>query len=85
MEWVIVETRWIEARGRIKQEWCELTDDHLDTIAGKREMLVSTIQENFGVSAQNANEQVTNWESRNRDLFAETAEQIKPYLGIAKQ
>jgi hypothetical protein len=37
------------------------------------------------VTPQEADRQVTEWESRNRDLFEETAEQVKPYVGISKQ
>lgn len=85
MEWVIVESTWIDARGRIKAQWRTLSDDDLDAIAGRRDTLCAKLQENLGVAPDEADRQVTEWESRNRDLFEETAEQIKPYLGIAKQ
>jgi uncharacterized protein YjbJ (UPF0337 family) len=85
MEWVIVESTWIEARGRIKEQWRTLTDDDLDAIAGRRDALQTKLQERLRVTPQEAHRQVTEWESHNRDLFEETAEQVKPYLGIAKQ
>ena len=85
MEWIFVETKRIEVRRRIKKQWSELTDDHLDAISGNRAELVNKIEEKFGVSPQNADLQVSEWESRNQDLFEETAAQIKPFLGIAKQ
>jgi hypothetical protein len=47
--------------------------------------LVSKIGERYNIPREDADRQVTEWESRNRDLFEETAEQIKPYTGIAKQ
>ena len=85
MAWVIVESTWIEARGRIKNQWDTLSDDDLDAIGGRRDMLVTRLQDNLRVPPDEADRQVSEWESRNRDLFEETAEQIKPYVGIAKQ
>ena len=85
MEWIFEQSTWIKTRNSIKAQWSELTDDQLDAIAGKRDELVKRLEENFGVSRQDANRQVEEWESRNGDLFAQTAEQIKPYLGIARQ
>jgi len=85
MTWIIVESTWIDARGRIKEQWSMLTDEDLDAIAGRRDGLLTKLQETQRVTPQEADRQVAEWESKNRDLFAETAEQIKPYLGIAKQ
>ena len=85
MTWIIVEKTWIDARGRIKEQWSMLTDEDLDAIAGRRDGLLTKLREVLRVTPQEADRQVTEWESKNHDLFAETAEQIKPYLGIAKQ
>lgn len=85
MEWVIVERTWVDARSRIKQQWTTLTDDDLDEVAGRRSALHTKLQKHLSLSPDEADRQLTDWESRNHDLFAETAEQIKPYLGIAKQ
>ena len=85
MEWVIVESSSIDARGRIKDQWRTLSDDDLDAVGGRRDALCAKLQEKLGVTPQEADGQVVEWESRNRDLFEETAEQVKPYLGIAKQ
>ncbi len=85
MAWVIVDTVWVEARGRMKNRWSTLTEDDLDRINGRRDALVDKLHRNLSVSQEEADRQVTDWESRNRDLFEETAEQIKPYVGIAKQ
>jgi len=85
MEWVLVDATWIKARGRIKEQWSDLNEDHLDAVSGRRGHLVSKIGERYNIPREDADRQVTEWESRNRDLFEETAEQIKPYTGIAKQ
>ncbi len=85
MTWVIVERTWIEARGRMKDQWTTLSDDDLDAINGRRDGLVSKLQETHRLTSEEADREVTDWELRNHDLFAETAEQIKPYVGIARQ
>ena len=85
MTWVIVESAWIEARGRMKNEWDTLSDDDLDGIAGRRDALVTKLQERQSCTRQEADRQVTDWESRNKDLIDQTYDQVKPYLGIAKQ
>jgi uncharacterized protein YjbJ (UPF0337 family) len=85
MTWVIVQSTWVEARGRIRDQWNTLSDDDLDAINGRRDGLVTKVQENQRLTPDEADRQVTEWESRNRDLFAETAEQVKPFVGIAKQ
>ncbi|HEV7820548.1 MAG TPA: general stress protein CsbD [Burkholderiales bacterium] len=85
MTWVIVESAWIEARGRMKDEWNTLSDDDLDGIAGRRDTLVTTLRDRQGCTLEAADQQVADWESRNKDLIDQTYEQVKPYLGIAKQ
>jgi hypothetical protein len=47
--------------------------------------LVTKLQEQLRVSPQDAERQVVEWESRNHDLFAETAAAVKPYVGISRQ
>jgi uncharacterized protein YjbJ (UPF0337 family) len=37
MDWNRIEGSWKELKGKIKQQWGNLTDDDLDRIAGKRE------------------------------------------------
>jgi uncharacterized protein YjbJ (UPF0337 family) len=35
----ILEGKWMQLRGSIREKWGELTDDELDQIAGKRDKL----------------------------------------------
>ena len=45
MNWDIVEGNWKQFKGKVKAQWGDLTDEHLDVIAGKRVELVGKIQE----------------------------------------
>ena len=40
----------------------KLTNDDLDFIAGKRDELVAKIQERYGISKQEAQTQIDNWD-----------------------
>lgn len=76
MNWAYIEGNWKQFKGNVKEQWGKLTDDHLDQIAGKRDQLIGKIQENYGVALDESERQVTDWEHRNQDLFAETAATI---------
>jgi uncharacterized protein YjbJ (UPF0337 family) len=85
MNWERIEGNWQQVKGRIKAQWGKLTDDHLVTISGKREHLVAKVQECYGIHKDEAERQVGDWESRNHDVFAETAAEVQKHVGIARQ
>lgn len=68
MNWDIAEGNWKQFKGKIKEQWGKLTDDHLDTIAGKRDQLSGKIQETYGISKDEAERQITQFEERNREI-----------------
>jgi uncharacterized protein YjbJ (UPF0337 family) len=43
--------------------WGKLTDDDLDVIQGKRDQLVGKIQERYGIARDEAERQVSDFES----------------------
>ena len=50
MNWDRIEGNWKQIRGSVKEQWGKLSDDQLDTIAGKRDQLVGTVQANYGIA-----------------------------------
>ena len=46
------------------QQWGKLTDDQLDVIAGKRDMLLGKIQGAYGISRDESERQLAAWEKR---------------------
>ena len=62
MNWDQIEGNWKQFKGKIKEQWGELTDDDYDKIAGKRDQLVSNIQKKYGISKEEAEKQVDDWE-----------------------
>lgn len=67
MNWDQVEGNWKQLKGSIQEKWGHLTDDHLDVIAGKRDQLASKIQEAYGVSKEEAEKQIADWESKHKN------------------
>lgn len=65
----ILEGNWRQLKGRIKQEWGDLTDHEVEQVEGSRDVLVGKIQERYGRSRQEAEEEVADWLERvTRDL-----------------
>ena len=64
MNWDRIEGNWKQLRGRVREQWGELTDDDLDRIGGKREQLIGRIQEQYGLSKDDADRRVRDWETR---------------------
>ena len=50
----VLEARWNELRGKIKDQWAQLKDQDLDRVAGKRPELVQLIQEKYGYTKARA-------------------------------
>jgi len=62
MNWDQIEGRWKEFKGKAQQQWGKLTKDDLDVIEGRREELLGKVQHAYGVTREEAEKQVTNWE-----------------------
>jgi uncharacterized protein YjbJ (UPF0337 family) len=62
MNWEQVKGNWKQVKGRIKQQWGRLTDDELDVIDGRRDVLVGRVQEAYGITKQEAERQIRDWE-----------------------
>ena len=63
-----IEGNWKQFKGDVKQQWGKLTDDQLDVIAGKRDNLAGKIQETYGISKDEAEKQLTEWQKRMKEI-----------------
>jgi uncharacterized protein YjbJ (UPF0337 family) len=64
MNWEQVKGNWNQVKGKVKQQWGKLTDDQLDVVSGNRDILVGRIQEAYGITSEEAERQVRDWERR---------------------
>ena len=67
MDWNIVEGNWKQFKGKVKAQWGKLTDDHLDVIAGKHDQLAGKIQETYGITKDEAKQQIKDFEERSKN------------------
>ena len=59
--WDQIAGKWKQFRGRITEKWGELTDDEVDEINGRRDVLAGKIQEKYGIAREEANRQIDEW------------------------
>lgn len=64
----ILEGKWKQIRGEARSWWGKLTDNDLDRVAGKFDVLVGILQEKYGYTRQQAaneiDQRVTSFETR---------------------
>ena len=62
MNWDTVKGNWMQAKGKVKEQWGKLTDDDLTRIEGNRDQLLGKIQERYGVAKDAAVRELKDWE-----------------------
>lgn len=50
----VLEGKWEQAKGKLKQKWGKLTDDDIRTIEGRADELRGRLQERYGYSKDEA-------------------------------
>lgn len=67
MNWDRIEGNWKQLSGKAQEKWGKLTNDQVDVIAGKREQLAGKIQETYGITKEEANQQIDAFADSIRD------------------
>ena len=62
MSWDRIAGNWDQWKVRIRERWGRLSEDQLDVIGGRREQLTGRIEEIYGLSHEEAERQLRNWE-----------------------
>lgn len=58
----LLEGKWSQFKGKIKEKWGKLTDDDLAKIAGKRDQLIGKIQEKYGHDKERVEKELSEFE-----------------------
>ena len=61
MNWDVIEGKWKQLRGSIRERWGKLTDNDIQRVAGKKDMFIGLIQERYGIARDDAERQVDEW------------------------
>jgi uncharacterized protein YjbJ (UPF0337 family) len=64
MNWTTIEQRWREYAAAAKQQWGKLSEEQIVGTRGKREYLAKRVQEAYGLSSQEADRQISDWQAR---------------------
>ena len=62
--WAKYKGAWTQTKGEAKLQWGKLTDNDLDEVDGRREILVGKLQTRYGISHEEAEAQVGGWEQK---------------------
>ncbi|MDO5705919.1 MAG: CsbD family protein [Paracoccus sp. (in: a-proteobacteria)] len=58
MNWDIIQGKWKQLKGNVREKWGELTDDEYDQIAGNKDQLAGKLQEKYGWTKNEAEREV---------------------------
>jgi uncharacterized protein YjbJ (UPF0337 family) len=58
--------QWMQLKGKIRQQWGKLTDDEVDQLQGNAEQLIGRVQERYGYTRQQAEQEVDRWLGQQR-------------------
>jgi uncharacterized protein YjbJ (UPF0337 family) len=75
MNWDQIEGKWKQMKGSVKQQWGKLTDDDLDVVAGKKDVLVGKLQERYGITRDEAARQVRDWSPQGNETGVDTPDE----------
>lgn len=64
MNWDQISGNWKQFKGNMRTQWGKLTDDDLEQAKGHRDNLIGKIQERYGIGKEEAEKQVSAWESK---------------------
>jgi uncharacterized protein YjbJ (UPF0337 family) len=63
MNWDQIAGNWKQVKGVVREKWGKLTDDDVDVIAGKRDILLGKIQERHGIAREEAEKELKDFEA----------------------
>ena len=63
----IMQGKWTQIKGKVKEQWGKLTDDEIDQLDGKKDQLVGRVQERYGLAKDQAERDVNAWLKASED------------------
>lgn len=76
MNWDRIKGHWKQAKGRIREQWGKLTDDHLEVIAGRHDKLLGALQTNYGLTREGKDSRKQHNEDSIRRITGKNADLI---------
>lgn len=60
----LLETQWQQLREAVKERWSNLTDEEIRQINGRYDQLVTKLQQKYGYTREEAEEELRNWNAK---------------------
>ena len=76
MNWDQIEGQWHQVKGGIQAQWGKLTERDVQSIEGKKEVLLGVIQQRYGVLKDEAEKQVDEWVAKLSPTPASKSEKV---------
>lgn len=57
----ILQGKWHQLKGQVRQQWGKLTDDDVAKLNGKTEELAGILQQRYGYAKTQAQTEIDNW------------------------
>ena len=73
MNWSTIETGWKDYKANAKQQWSKLSDEQIEKTLGKRDDLSSQVQQAYSVTKDDAERQISEWQSKQVEKQAPAA------------
>lgn len=61
MNWDIIQGKWDQIKGSVKEQWGDLTDDEVTQIAGNRDKMSGKLQERYGWTKTEVDEKMNDF------------------------
>lgn len=61
MNWDIVEGKWSQLKGSVRQKWGNLTDSDLETVRGEKDKFLGLLQERYGKRRDEVEKELDEW------------------------
>jgi uncharacterized protein YjbJ (UPF0337 family) len=58
--------QWTQLKGQMRKQWGKLTDDEVDQIQGNAEILIGKLQERYGYSREQAEQELDRWQTERK-------------------
>lgn len=57
----VLKGQWTQMKGKLRRQWGKLTNDDLDVIQGDKEVLIGKIQEYYGRTRDEAEDEINDF------------------------
>jgi uncharacterized protein YjbJ (UPF0337 family) len=62
VSWAALKAGWAQWRARVRMRWGRLSEDHLEVIEARRDLLLGQLQETKGLTPEQAEQRLVEWE-----------------------